>query len=49
MFHGDQGLPKIAIEASNKNYNNHIKNKNSNNTNVNYLSDKTVHTLKLQT
>ena len=51
-----KGYPKSLLKqsfdcltASNKNYNNHSKNKNSNNTNINHLSDKTVHTLKLQT
>ena len=36
-----------SLKAVNKNYNTNIFNKNNNEANINYLSDKTVHTLKL--
>ena len=36
-----------SFENNNKNHNNNINNKNHNNTNLNRLSDKIVHTLKL--
>ena len=36
-----------SFENNNKNYNNNINNKNHNDKNLNRLSDKIVHTLKL--
>ena len=37
----------VSFENNNKNHNNNINNENYINTNLNRLSDKTVHTLKL--
>ena len=37
----------VSFENNNKNHNNDINKENHNDTNLNRLSDKTVHTLKL--